>query len=213
MRKIINEYYQLYSNTQIEKSFSPHRIWYFLLGSATSILVVLVFFEFFARTHFLNNAIVSNQLTLFLSVLCGAIFEEIIFTYFLFRFLDRNFTRYLSLSTTCLIFATLHLGNSHSTYISFISHLIGSFLYIFAFIKTGNIFTSIGLHFGWNYTQIFYSQPMSGSFKEGFITISLPENQIIFGGNYGIEGGLCSIFLRAILVFIVLGYYKFIVRN
>ncbi|MFV0149408.1 CPBP family intramembrane metalloprotease [Empedobacter falsenii] len=176
----------------------------FLISSST----IFIFFVLFYENASLNNFTILKQLKILLTCFSGAFFEEIIFTYTIFSFLKKYFKLSSAILITSSIFALLHLGNSHSSYISTISHFFGSIVYIFAFILSKNIFTSIGLHFGWNYTQIFYSQPMSGTIKEGFIHISLPDNGTWFGGDYGIEGGIYSIILRLLLIVILFIYYK-----
>lgn len=181
---------------------------YFFTGFLISTSTVFIFFQIFCENTSLNNITILNQLKILSTCFSGAFFEEIIFTYTFFSFLKKNFKLYSAILITSFIFSLLHLGNSHSSYISTISHFFGSIVYIFAFIASKNIFTSIGLHFGWNYTQIFFSQPMSGTLKEGFININLPNNVTWFGGYYGIEGGIYSIILRFILIAIIFLYYK-----
>lgn len=66
----------------------------------------------------------------------------------------------------------------------------------------------MGLHFGWNYFQIVYSQPMSGSENQSFLSITLPDNSLLFGNLYGLEGGLWSLVLRSILMLLVFLYFK-----
>lgn len=181
----------------------------FFLGFIISIIIVSVFFLFFSEKYVVNNTSIVKQIRILLTCLSAALLEEFIFTYFLFRFLHKNVKLSLAIFITSLSFALLHLGNSHSTYISVISHFLGSNIYIFAFIITKNISASIGLHSGWNYIQIFCSQPMSGKLKEGVISITLPSNSIWFGNDYGIEGGMYSIVLRFILILILCVYYYY----
>ena len=175
----------------------------FLFGFIISASVLLTFFLLSFEGYYINKVEPSNQIIIFLTCLSGAFFEEYIFTYLIFNLLKKNTNIYLAFVITSLFFALLHLGNSHSTYISVISHFFGSCIYIFSFLISKNIFSSIGLHFGWNYTQIFFSLPMSGSLKEGLISLNLPNNSIWFGAAYGIEGGLYSLLLRFVIIIIL----------
>lgn len=186
---------------------------YFLLGGIVTITILSLFFLYFSEAYFVNNISIFNQFKILITCLSGAFVEEFIFTYLFFSFLKKNIHLALAILITSILFALLHLGNSHSTYISIISHFLGSVVYITAFILTKNIFTSIGLHFGWNYVQIFCSQPMSGTLKEGVISLTLPHNTMWFGNEYGIEGGIYSIFLRSVLITILVVYYGYSKSN
>lgn len=186
---------------------------YFLFGVIVTSTILSLFFIFFSEKYFINNTSVFKQLKILLTCLSGAFVEEFVFTYLCFSFLKKNINLSSSILITSTLFALLHLGNSHSTYISVISHFLGSIIYISAFTITNNIFTSIGLHFGWNYVQIFCSQPMSGTLREGAMSLTLPSNTIWFGNEYGIEGGIYSIILRFILILILFVYYYYSKSN
>ncbi|MEJ5145413.1 MULTISPECIES: CPBP family intramembrane glutamic endopeptidase [Sphingobacterium] len=199
----------MYSKIDLKYHYFKENVKNFFFGSVLSAVVLTIFFEIFSTFRIFNDVAILPQVNLLFVCLFGAIFEELFFSYFLFRFFSRYFKLGLSIFITSIIFATLHLGNDHATYLSFISHLIGSWVYIFAFIKSKNIFLCIGLHFGWNYLQILYSQPMSGVVKQSFFYVSLPENPFLFGADYGLEAGLYSFILRFILISLIFFYYQY----
>lgn len=186
---------------------------HFLLGAILTSTILSIFFIFFSEKYFINNTSVFKQIKILLTCLSGAFVEEFLFTYLCFSFLKKSINLFSSIIITSILFALLHLGNSNSTYISVISHFLGSTIYISAFIMTHNIFTSIGLHFGWNYVQIICSQPMSGTLREGAVSLTLPSNTIWFGNEYGIEGGIYSIILRFILISILVVFYYYSKSN
>ena len=181
----------------------------FILGFSIAFSILFIFFFFISKDFLLNDIIPEQQIKILLICLSGAIFEEYIFTYIIFSFLNNNFRLFYSILFTSLFFALIHLGNSNSTLTSVISHFIGSNIYILAFIKSKDIFLSIGLHLGWNYAQVICSQPMSDTLREGIFSINLPINEFWLGSNYGIESGFSSLILRlTILLIFILSFEK-----
>ena len=100
--------------------------------------------------------------------LSTAVFEELIFRYWLTSYLMKRLKGVvLTILISSAVFALLHMGNNHITFFAICSHLLGGIVYATAFVLSKSIWLPIGLHFGWNVTQYLFSLPMSGSLKEG----------------------------------------------
>jgi hypothetical protein len=74
------------------------------------------------------------------------------------------------------------------------------------FVRTYMLWLSIGFHFGWNFWQAFLlSSPVSGlNFEIGLFNTKITMfNEILFGGSFGIEGGICSTVILGIAIWVV----------
>jgi membrane protease YdiL (CAAX protease family) len=137
----------------------------------------------------------------FLSSLATGFFEEVIFRLILLTFLIKTFKlTWLAIIVESLIFALVHAGNSHVTELALISHFFGALVYSFAFIKTKKIWLPFGLHFGWNYSQILFGIPMSGTAYYSIFETEFYTSEFFSGGLYGFEGGILSILSRLLLL-------------
>lgn len=184
---------------------------FFVIGALISSSVLLVGLGLVAQSQLkLNDVTLLSQLLLITIALSTAIFEEIVFRYYLIKYLKR-ITRFVlaHILISSVIFAFLHLGNSNVSSFAIFSHFIGGIIYASAYIFSKRLSLAIGLHFGWNYMQMALSLPMSGKLKEGWFTTHLPLDDQLYGGLYGIEGGWISIVFRAMIFTIcLLVFYK-----
>ncbi|WP_324756421.1 CPBP family intramembrane glutamic endopeptidase [Sphingobacterium thalpophilum] len=175
-----------------------------ILGFLQSSIILILFFLLVGSEITSNRVTLLEQLNIFLICLCTALFEEIVFRYYLINGLLRFFNKKNSMMISSLLFAACHLANSHVTFMAFVSHFLGGIIYANAYMRLKSIYYAVGLHFGWNYLQWQFSRPMSGTLKDGLYSLILPANDYWFGGSYGIEGGVASLLLRFILFSIVL---------
>jgi hypothetical protein len=136
-----------------------------------------------------------------LSSLATGFFEELIFRILLLIFFIKAFKIiWLAVLVESLFFAVAHIGNSHVTELALISHFFGALVYSFAFIKTKKIWLPFGLHFGWNYSQILFGIPMSGTAYYSIFETEFYTSEFFSGGLYGFEGGILSILSRLLLL-------------
>ncbi len=101
------------------------------------------------------------------------------------------------------IFGMLHLYNPNATWLSAVGILFAGLLLGFAYIRTGRLWLSIGLHIGWNFCEgVVFGFPVSGlnTYRLAQTTVHGPT--LWTGGAFGPEAGL--IVLPAILLGIVL---------
>lgn len=182
-------------------------IYFLFRGSIISTICLLVFFIFFSESIIVHDDIsLTSIINITLIALSTAFFEEIAFRLYFLNFLikkiDINWIWALFISS--VIFALCHLGNSHISLIALVSHFFGGLIYGIAFLKSKSIFYAIGLHFGWNLTQYLFSLPMSGSLKLGIWEIHFPDNQLFYGDQYGIEGGIASLAVRCCILILLI---------
>lgn len=125
--------------------------------------------------------------------------EEIIFRGVLFQRLIDKRGEVFAVIANSLTFALLHLFNPNITFLAFINIFLAGVVLSICYVRTSTLWLSIGFHFGWNFWQkLLLGSPISGldwgfSLFHTKIT-DLPP--ILFGGSFGLEGGLvCTVFL------------------
>ncbi len=101
------------------------------------------------------------------------------------------------------IFGVLHLGNPNATWFSAAGILFAGLLLGYAYIRTRQLWLSIGLHIGWNFFEgVIFGFPVSGleTYRLAQTTVNGPV--LWTGGAFGPEAGL--IVLPAILLAMIM---------
>ncbi len=118
----------------------------------------------------------------------------------------RKYPVYAAIIANSLVFATLHLGNSGITVLSFINLvLFGIFASVY-FIRRGNLWGVGALHSIWNLVQgNFYGIKVSGmEITNSFLDATMVEGKELFnGGDFGLEGSLSVTIILVIATVIV----------
>ncbi|MGB9852421.1 MAG: lysostaphin resistance A-like protein [Candidatus Kapaibacteriota bacterium] len=132
--------------------------------------------------------------------------EEMIFRGVLFQRLIDKRGEVFAILTNSLFFSLVHLFNPNISIISLVNIFLAGVVLSLSYIKTSMLWLPIGYHIGWNFWQRFLlGSPMSGttwgsSAVQTKITEIFP---LLFGGNFGIEGGLITtafLLLTAIII-------------
>jgi membrane protease YdiL (CAAX protease family) len=100
-------------------------------------------------------------------------------------------------------FGFLHLGNPNATWISAAGIFLAGLFLAYAYVRTRQLWLSIGLHIGWNFFEgVVFGFPVSGQDFFHLSRISVTGPALWTGGAFGPEGGL--IVVPAILVGVAL---------
>ncbi len=134
-----------------------------------------------------------------LMVLVGT-FEELLFRAILFRITAQAWGERWALLVSSVLFGLAHLPGDSSTSLSIFITVVASILLTAAYMSTGRIWLSIGIHIGWNYTLgTIWSIAVSGhEVKEGLFLGQLGGPDWLTGGAYGLEGSVVSLAVLAI---------------
>lgn len=126
--------------------------------------------------------------------------EELAFRGYLLQNMKEGMGIWRAVLLSCILYGLLHMSNPNSSLLSGVLIAMIGFVRIFGWLRTGQLWLSMGMHAGWNFFQGF----VLGFAVSGMRTESLIEHKIsgpgwITGGSFGPEAGIL------VLPFVVLG--------
>ncbi|HET6486836.1 MAG TPA: CPBP family intramembrane glutamic endopeptidase [Spirochaetia bacterium] len=91
-----------------------------------------------------------------------------------------------------LLFSLSHLANPGFGPIPFVNTVLIGILFACFTLSTGSLWLAIGIHGGWNFgLSVVWSLPVSGVRLMHILPVRIaPGASVLFGGEYGPEGGL-----------------------
>jgi uncharacterized protein len=141
--------------------------------------------------------------SLFLTVvlLFGAAGEEMLFRGYAFQVLLGALGPFATILPISMLFALAHSGNLNVTFLGLVNTFGWGVVLGYAFLRSGDLWLPIGLHFGWN-----WALPLFGVNLSGF-TMSITGYAMRWtvgplwsGGDYGPEGGLVTTLVIFLLI-------------
>jgi membrane protease YdiL (CAAX protease family) len=128
-----------------------------------------------------------------LALFFGAMGEELLFHGYAFQLLVRVAGPFATILPTSIIFGLMHAGNPDAGALGIVNTVAWGILLGYAVWRTGALWLSIGLHFGWNVALPLLGSNLSG-FTMGVTGYTLEWNVGVLwsGGGYGVEGGLLT---------------------
>jgi len=180
---------------------------HFIFGFSLPLLlfIPLLFLLALKGIHFSGLTITDLALLLYqIGFLATA--EELFFRGVIFQRLIDKLGEASAVFITSIVFAIFHLLNPHLTFISLFNIFLAGVMLGVCYIKTYSLWLPIGVHIGWNFWQQFLlDSPISGHsmFISLFKTNITSFNKLLFGGSFGLEGGLVSSFLLLLIIYIV----------
>lgn len=127
-------------------------------------------------------------------LLFGAAGEEMLFRGYGFQLLLRRWGPFATILPVSVLFAWAHSGNPDVTALALVNTFLWGVLFGLCFLRSGDLWLPIGVHFGWNWTL-----PLFGVNVSGF-TMSVTGHVMEWragtlwsGGGYGLEGSLLTL--------------------
>jgi membrane protease YdiL (CAAX protease family) len=132
---------------------------------------------------------------LFVSILLlfGAVGEEMLFRGYGFQVLVRGIGPFATVLPVAVLFGLAHSQNLNFGPLALFNTILWGVVLGYAYLRSGDLWLAIGLHFGWN-----WSLPMLGVNLSGFTmdvtgyAMHWKVGEKLSGGAYGPEGGLLT---------------------
>ena len=117
--------------------------------------------------------------------------EELAFRGYLLQNLEEGLGLRTSVIIMCAFYGVVHMANPNSSLMSGVLISIIGFVRIFGWLRTGQLWLSMGMHAGWN----FFQGPVYGFHVSGLGNVNLIQHTVsgptwITGGVFGPEAGL-----------------------
>lgn len=117
--------------------------------------------------------------------------EELGFRGYILQNLSEGIGLVWAVAVSCLLYGVMHMSNPNSTWLSGLLIAVIGFLRIFGWLRTEQLWLSMGMHAGWN----FFQGPIFGFSVSGFSTESLIKHSLsgpdwMTGGPFGPEAGI-----------------------
>ncbi len=135
-------------------------------------------------------------------LLFGAVGEEMLFHGYAFQFLVGRMGAWATVLPFGLLFGLMHGNNLNQTWLGLMNTMAWGILLGYAFLRSGDLWLPIGLHFGWNWVLPLFGANLSG-LTMGVTGLATRSNASAWwtGGDYGPEGGVFATLVAAGLVF------------
>ena len=119
----------------------------------------------------------------------------------------------LALIISSSMFSLFHIGNPNITTLALLNIILAGIILGTAFVLTGQLALSIGLHIAWNFFQgPVFGFPVSGQSFAGVASVIKIEQggpEFWTGGAFGPEAGMIGILAMISGILIILGWAKF----
>ena len=150
-----------------------------------------------------------NKVLLSIVLFTGvSVFEEVVFRGYMLKNLLESFNPYLALFISSIFFSLIHGSNPNVTTLGLCNIFLAGFFLGASYVFTKNLWFPIALHFSWNFFQSIFGFKVSGLDSYSIIEFTIPENNMLNGGEFGFESSYLSIIILILGIFIIWNYFK-----
>jgi len=126
-------------------------------------------------------------------LLFGSAGEEMLFRGYGFQLLVRAAGAWTTVVPVGVVFALLHAGNPHATWLGLANTAGFGIVFGYAFLRSHDLWLPIGLHFGWNFTLPLFGVNVSGlTMRLTGFTMEWSAGNLWSGGEYGPEASILT---------------------
>jgi membrane protease YdiL (CAAX protease family) len=164
-----------------------------------------VTFEGFAWEFDPVIVVVTNVLTFFVVFIFVGWNEELLSRGYHLQTIASGLNLFWGVIISSAVFGLLHLGNPNATWVSAAGIFFAGVYLAYAYIRTKQLWLSIGLHIGWNFFEgVVFGFPVSGLDIYALTRITVQGPELWTGGPFGPEAGLIvlpALILGALLIY------------
>lgn len=133
---------------------------------------------------------------LFVSILLllGAVGEEMLFRGYGFQVLVKGIGPFATVLPVAVLFGLAHSQNLNFGPLALFNTILWGVVLGYAYLRSGDLWLPIGLHFGWNWALPLLGENLSGFTMDvtGYAMHWKFNGGLLSGGAYGPEGGLLT---------------------
>ncbi len=181
--------------------------------TVVGILAILGCIEFNRETIAVTgiSAIGGVVVFLFAYIIQGAS-EEILTRGWMFQVIGARYKPWLGVLITSILFSIMHLGNDGVNIFAALNIFLIAILLSLFVMKDSSLWGACGLHSAWNWTlgNVFGLSVSGTKDKVSLINLSTTGNELINGGEFGVEG---SIILTILLISLISVISAYLLRN
>jgi CAAX protease family protein len=163
-------------------------------------------FEGFAWEFDPINVVIGSVITFFIAFMIAGWNEELLSRGYHLQTIASGLNLFWGVIISSAVFGFLHLGNSNATWVSAAGIFFAGVYLAYAYIRTKQLWLSIGLHIGWNFFEgVVFGFPVSGLGVYKLTRIKVHGPEIWTGGAFGPEAGLIvlpSLILGGFLIYL-----------
>jgi hypothetical protein len=163
-------------------------------------------FEGFAWEFDPINEVITGVLTFFVVYIFVGWQEELLSRGYHLQTITSGINLFWGVLISSAVFGFLHLLNPGATWMSTAGIFFAGIYLAYAYIRTKQLWLSIGLHIGWNFFEgVVFGFPVSGTEAYALTRISVHGPEIWTGGVFGPEAGLIvlpSLILGGLLIYL-----------
>ena len=105
--------------------------------------------------------------------------------------LNQTGNKWVVIIVSSVIFSLMHSGNPSMGWLSYLNLFLVGLLFAYMFVKSKNLWLSIGYHITWNYFEgPVLGFQVSGLDQSSMYTVKNVGSNMVTGGNFGPEAGI-----------------------
>lgn len=163
-------------------------------------------FEGFAWEFDPISVVITNVITFFVMFIFVGWNEELLSRGYHLQTIASGLNLFWGVIISSAVFGLLHLGNPNATWVSAAGIFFAGVFLAYGYIRTKQLWLSIGLHIGWNFCEgVVFGFPVSGLDIYALTRITVHGPEIWTGGAFGPEAGLIvlpALLLGALLIYL-----------
>jgi CAAX protease family protein len=163
-------------------------------------------FEGFAWQFDPISVVIGGVVTFFIAFIIVGWNEELLSRGYHLQTIASGLNLFWGVVISSAVFGILHLGNPNATWVSAAGIFFAGIYLAYAYIRTRQLWLSIGLHIGWNFFEgVVFGFPVSGLDIYALTRIKVHGPEMWTGGAFGPEAGLIvlpSLILGAFLIYL-----------